>query len=142
MGHQRVQNHVKILKRKLKERMNRYPGYSLRKFAQSVNHDASALTRILTGQDDLTLKQAVEVVRRLEMSHDERVEFLSSVGQGRIEAILKALAGVLQSPLSLRAEARPGALGSAFGVDAFSKLEIERVAPVLLCEFAILRGLQ
>src|SRR5947209_3880038 len=71
--------HVELLQRSLQLRKKRNPRYSLRAFSHFLGLDPAALSRILAGKQDLSLRAACKVVQALKLSDKEKQLFQASV---------------------------------------------------------------
>lgn len=67
------------LSEQLEVRRKKNPAYSLRAFARSLNLPAASLSQIMLGKRPLTLKTAMRIADRFDLSPNERQAFLSSV---------------------------------------------------------------
>lgn len=68
---------VDLLKRVFEEKKMRNPQYSLRTFASRLGISSGALSEILKGKRELSLKQKLKIVDKLELSPEERQNFIS-----------------------------------------------------------------
>lgn len=67
------------LQNQFQDRRKRNPNYSLRAFARTLKIPASSLSQLLLGKRPLTLKAALKIADRFDISPRERQEFLQSV---------------------------------------------------------------
>lgn len=75
--------HLRLIVNEYKRRVAKNPRYSLRAYASFLNLDPSALSRILAGKQELSVKAGLSIVKRLQMSEDDGRRFLLSVIEGR-----------------------------------------------------------
>lgn len=78
-------NSVALLKRQFEQKKMRNSHYSLRTFAARLGVSSGALSEILKGKRDLSTKQKLKIVDKLELSPEERQTFLNE----QVEAHLK-----------------------------------------------------
>lgn len=71
-----------MLAKELERRKGRNPRYSLRAFAHFLEMEPSALSRILAGKQQISLKATRRVVGLLQLNPQEQDIFLSSVAEG------------------------------------------------------------
>src|SRR6476620_5405421 len=64
--------YVNLLCEKLTQRKQRNPRYSLRAFAYFLGLDPSALSRILAGKQDLSLRAAKNIIQTLQLTGEEK----------------------------------------------------------------------
>lgn len=75
--------HLELIAQEFRRRKGRNSRYSLRAFASFLALHPSALSRVLAGKQDLSLKGAMAVVRRLEICGRDKLLFLRSVIDSR-----------------------------------------------------------
>lgn len=75
--------HLQCIVKEYKRRTAKNARYSLRAYASFLSLDPSALSRILAGKQELSVKSGLAIVKRLQMSNDEGRRFLLSVIDGR-----------------------------------------------------------
>jgi cyanate lyase len=63
-------NAVDILKNIFQERINKNPKYSLRAFARDIGLSPSLLSMVMSGQRQLTAKQAAKISLKLKLSDE------------------------------------------------------------------------
>ncbi len=71
----------KYLKKELARRMKANPSYSLRALARALSVDATALSRIIRGQQVPSAKLAAKLINALNASAEEREKFLASIAR-------------------------------------------------------------
>jgi uncharacterized protein (TIGR02147 family) len=76
----------RLLNDKLVEKIEKNPKYSLRAFAKALGLDSSALSQILRGQRFLSEEKAETILDKLNLSFDERENFLNSLVRARVNA--------------------------------------------------------
>jgi hypothetical protein len=81
MPENRVPYYVRFLAAELERRKARNPRYSLRAFAKAVGLDASALSRILSGKQGLSLSSGIKVGKKLSLPKTELRIFLASIAE-------------------------------------------------------------
>jgi plasmid maintenance system antidote protein VapI len=82
----------------LERRKKKNPRYSLRAFAQALQVDPSALSRILSGKQELSLQSCLRLVKQLTMSAEERKLFVASVAQGKMDHAARILVQAIDAP--------------------------------------------
>jgi len=82
-----------LLRDELDRRTRKNPRYSLRAFARSLEIDATALWRVLTGRRHLTQKSASQLADKLGCDAEGRRMFLASVAREREQEKLKDVDG-------------------------------------------------
>jgi PAS domain S-box-containing protein len=73
--------HISILRSALEKRKESNPRYSLRAFASFLGLHPSALSRVLSGKQDLSVPSALQILRKLKLNQEEQELFIVSVGQ-------------------------------------------------------------
>ncbi len=81
----------KALNDKLVERIERNPKYSLRAFAKAIGLDSSALSQMLSGKRFMSDARAQKLLDRLDLSVEDREQFLSSLASARVDAGFKRM---------------------------------------------------
>ena len=76
--------HVEFLKDELLRRQSKNPRYSLRAFAHHLEIHPSALSRILSNKQDVSLRCCVVIVEVVALSESEKIEFLVSVAEEKM----------------------------------------------------------
>jgi len=71
--------HIQILTEELERRKQANKRYSLRAFARYLELDASALSRILSGKQELSISVCLKVLKRLKLPEDRQVQFVASL---------------------------------------------------------------
>jgi transcriptional regulator with XRE-family HTH domain len=66
------------LKSELDKRKRSNPRYSIRAFARAINLDNGYLSKLLSGKVMLSLDLADQITKRLQLSKEERAEFIVS----------------------------------------------------------------
>lgn len=90
--------HLRLIVSEYKRRVAKNPRYSLRAYASFLNLDPSALSRILAGKQELSVKAAISIVKRLQMSNDDGRRFLLSVIEGRRRNEAARVGRIVSSP--------------------------------------------
>lgn len=72
--------------------------YSLRAYARFLRIDASALSRVLSRKQELSLSASLKVVKKLELTMEEKVMFLASVLEDKKKRSAQLLANALGNP--------------------------------------------
>ena len=75
--------HVEFLRLELEKRKQRNARYSLRAFASLLGIHPSALSRILSGKQEVSLPSAAALLKQLTMTPEERLWFIRSVAEER-----------------------------------------------------------
>jgi uncharacterized protein (TIGR02147 family) len=83
---------LQALDRDLQQRKGRNPRYSLRAYSKSLGCDPSALSRILNGKQEISVRLARSLSKKINLSEDERRSFLASVAWFKKEKAARALA--------------------------------------------------
>ena len=96
--------HVERLDQELLLRKRKNPSYSLRAFAHHLKLDPAALSRILSGKQDLSLRATQKIVLALGFDREERRKFQSSVA----ESLKEKATRFLHDSLSDRPSPREG----------------------------------
>lgn len=73
----------KRLREELSRRIENNPRYSLRSFAKALNVEPGALSQILLGKRFLSEKMIERLLKRIELTPEERSEFIHSVAMAR-----------------------------------------------------------
>jgi uncharacterized protein (TIGR02147 family) len=81
-----------ILKEELSKRCERNASYSIRSFAKSLELDAGALSRILSGKQIPSMKVVERLLSKLDLSHEQKEVFLKSVAEVQRQRGLQRLA--------------------------------------------------
>jgi uncharacterized protein (TIGR02147 family) len=89
----------KALNDKLVERIAKNPKYSLRAFAKSLGLVSGSLSQILNGKRFLSEDLATALLDKLDLSHEERELFLTSLVKARSKAGLKRMNAAQKSRL-------------------------------------------
>lgn len=101
--------HVQVLREELERRKTVNKRYSLRAFARALGMDASALSRILSGKQDLSLSICLKIVEKLKFAEDQRLRFMASVTEEKrnkaasfllgssADAVLSSSSGLISS---------------------------------------------
>ncbi len=76
--------HLTILKRELLRRREKNRAYSARAFARQLGVHVSALSRILNGKQQMSIKAGISIVNKLDLPEPERREFLMSLGAQKL----------------------------------------------------------
>mgnify|MGYP001145840845 CR=1 FL=1 len=96
--HDEMSYHLQLIMNEYKRRAAKNPRYSLRAYASFLNLDPSALSRILAGKQELSVKAGISIVKRLQMSDDEGRKFLLSLIDGRRRNEAARVGRVVSSP--------------------------------------------
>ena len=91
--------YTEYLSNELNRRKQNNSRYSLRAFARQLGLDASALSRILAGKQNLSVQGCLKIVEKLEISDQELNLFLNSVADEKKRRVGIALERGLQGPL-------------------------------------------
>ena len=75
--------HLEQITRELKRRESKNSRYSLRAFAAFLNLDPSALSRILSGKQELSIKAGMVAVKKLQLSKNDGRRFMQSLIERR-----------------------------------------------------------
>lgn len=73
--------HISLLQAELKRRKEKNERYSLRAFASFLQLDPSALSRILSCKQELSLQTSLQVIRKLKLGPNERAQFIRSIAE-------------------------------------------------------------
>ncbi|MBI3544761.1 MAG: PAS domain-containing protein [Deltaproteobacteria bacterium] len=79
----KLPQHVLVLKQELERRQKMNRRYSLRAFARFLDMDASGLSRVLAGKQELSLSCCLRVLKKLKLDVDQRMQFMASVTSER-----------------------------------------------------------
>jgi PAS domain S-box-containing protein len=79
--------HLDFLELELNRRKNNNSRYSLRAFAKFLDIGPATLSRILNGQQDLSIAITKKILNKLKVSSEERVLFISSVLKEKKEMV-------------------------------------------------------
>lgn len=71
--------HITLLRAELHERQKRNPRYSLRAFAHFLEIHPSAVSRILSGKQELSASACEGILGKLALTPDREREFINSV---------------------------------------------------------------
>jgi uncharacterized protein (TIGR02147 family) len=85
------------LKEELRKRTEKNPRYSLRGFANALNMDPAALSRIISGKQPLALKSVSNVLQHLNLPEEEQELFINSVVNEKTKAGLRKLSDTIKS---------------------------------------------
>lgn len=85
--------HVQCLLNEFNLRKTKNSRYSLRSYARFLEMDPSALSRVFSGNQFLSVKAAALVLRKFEMIGSDRHAFAVSVADERRADILRILLG-------------------------------------------------
>lgn len=83
--------HLQILTEELDRRIKKNPRYSLRAFAAYLGIHPSALSRVLAGKQELSLRAGVELLLKLNLSKEEKRLFLQSIIEEKRQKESKSL---------------------------------------------------
>lgn len=99
--------YVEILRRELMRRQGRNPRYSMRSYARFLGMDASSLSRILKGKQQLSITLCQRVIARLALPDGERDRFVESLADSSRRRVIRAIAGTQGSGVVAERERRP-----------------------------------
>ena len=88
--------HILMIQDFYRARNHRNHRYSMRAFASSMDVHPSALCRILSGKQKLSIKASISVLHRLQLSPNEQKQFIASV----VEEIAEAAESLLKAAAS------------------------------------------
>jgi hypothetical protein len=91
--------YVQVLSRELAKRKNKNSRYSMRAFANALGLDPSALSRILSLKQELSLQCCIKICQRLHFSEDDKRLFFDSVAQDKTVRTYSILSRALEVPL-------------------------------------------
>lgn len=83
--------HISILRTALERRKESNPRYSLRAFASFLGLHPSALSRVLSGKQDLSVPSALQILKKLKLDQEEQELFIVSVGQEKSRQTFETL---------------------------------------------------
>lgn len=89
--------HISLLESELQRRKERNSRYSLRAFASFLGIDPSALSRMLSYKQELSIPIALQVLARLKLSPEDEERFILSVAHEKYRQTLSALGDGLQN---------------------------------------------
>lgn len=84
--------HISVLLREIEKRKQKNSRYSLRGFANFLEMAPSTLSRILTNGQELSVSATKKIMKKLELSEDEKVLFIASVAEEKKIRTLLTLA--------------------------------------------------
>lgn len=86
--------HLKILHREIEKKKQKNSRYSLRAFANFLDIAPSTLSRILTNGQELSVSATRKIMKKLELSEDEKLLFIASVAEEKKIRTLLSLAKI------------------------------------------------
>jgi PAS domain S-box-containing protein len=97
--------HISLLETELTRRKEKNPRYSLRALAAFLKLDPSALSRILSGKQELSIPSALQIIQKLKLGITDQEQFITSVAEAKyLDAV---------SSLTQALEPQPGQLAEA-----------------------------
>lgn len=84
-------SHIELLRREFDKRISKNSRYSLRAFAFFLEVHPSALSRILSGKQELSIRSCSAIFSKIELSEDERRSFIESVIKDKTYRLKQAL---------------------------------------------------
>jgi uncharacterized protein (TIGR02147 family) len=84
--------YIEVLRNDLDRRKRKNPRYSLRAYARFLGLDPSALSRLLSGKQEISVSVCRQLVRKLDLPVEEKRYFLLSAAQKRKESMCQLLA--------------------------------------------------
>ncbi len=90
--------YVEFLKAELERRKAKNARYSLRAFASALEMHPSALSRILNGQQELSLQACLTAIPKIKMVDEEKRLFLASVAEEKMYRAAEILANAANLP--------------------------------------------
>ncbi len=83
--------HIQVLFDELRQRKQKNPLYSMRAFANQLEIHPSALSRAMAGKEELSLQACARMIKRLPLSDEDKVRFVTSVADEKYERVMKTL---------------------------------------------------
>jgi PAS domain S-box-containing protein len=77
--------HVEVIRKELERRQQHNSRYSLRGFAEFLLLHPSALSRILAGKQPLSVTSALQILKKIEMTEEERLAFATSLAREKLD---------------------------------------------------------
>ena len=84
--------HIQVLFDELRARKQKNALYSMRAFANQLEIHPSALSRAMAGKEELSLQACLRMIKRLPLSEDEKLRFVTSVADEKYERAMRTLA--------------------------------------------------
>lgn len=82
-----VPSHVELLREQLFMRQQKNPRFSLRAFADMLQMHPSALSRILSGKQELSVGACISILKKLRIDEMQKDEFILSVIKEKTEKL-------------------------------------------------------
>ncbi|RYZ75687.1 MAG: hypothetical protein EOP05_07165 [Proteobacteria bacterium] len=105
-GHQ-LPFHIRILKAELEKRKDRNRRYSMRAFANFLEMDPSALSRVLSGKLDLSLQASCLILKKLDLNAVDARLFVAAVSEDKRNRAAAVLTRALDPSLLADVEFDP-----------------------------------
>jgi hypothetical protein len=83
--------HIQVLFEELRARKQKNAMYSMRAFANLLEIHPSALSRAMAGKEELSLQACCRMIKRLPMSAEDKLRFVTSVADEKYERAMKTL---------------------------------------------------
>ena len=103
--------HVRILAEELTDRKRTNERFSLRAFARALDLHPSSLSRIMSGNQELSLKAAALVLSKLELTPERQTAFITSLADEKrekaIELLSQEMTALGKPPVSATSEWTP-----------------------------------
>jgi PAS domain-containing protein len=83
--------HIQVLFDELQARKQKNAMYSMRAFANQLEIHPSALSRAMAGKEELSLQACCRMIKRLPLSEEDKLRFVTSVADEKYERAMKTL---------------------------------------------------
>lgn len=90
--------HIKVLLREIENKKQKNSRYSLRAFANYLDIAPSTLSRILTNGQELSVSATKKIMKKLDLTDDEKLLFIASVAEEKKIRTLLSLARLSSDP--------------------------------------------
>lgn len=88
--------HIQVLFEELQARKQKNAMYSMRAFANQLEIHPSALSRAMAGKEELSLQACRRMIKRLPLTEEDKLRFVTSVADEKYERAMKALSEEFQ----------------------------------------------
>lgn len=88
--------YIKLLLNEIENRKEKNPRYSLRAFARYLGMGSSTLSRILSGQQELSHSACKNIIKKLKFNRDDCVLFIASIAEERKRRAYKLLYNIIE----------------------------------------------
>lgn len=88
--------HIQVLFDELQARKQKNAMYSMRAFANQLEIHPSALSRAMAGKEELSLQACRRMIKRLPLTEEEKLRFVTSVADEKYERAMRTLSEEFQ----------------------------------------------